>query len=150
MGNSYLEEVRSVSVPVFENDTFRRNVEYQLTEAVQKEIQNRTPYRLVQGPEADTILRGRIVEFRKDVLGETKFDDPRELQLSLMVQVTWEDRRTGRVLAEQEVPINPTLIPLASQGEFAPEVGQSMATGTQDSVDRLARRIVNMMEKPPF
>ena len=148
VGNGFNPDVKTVSVPIFENDTFRRGIEVQLTEAVQKEIQKRTPYRLAKGSNADTRLTGRIVQSRKDVLGENQFDDPRELQLALMIVTKWENLRTGEVLAVQEVPLSPTAIPLTSQTEFAPEVGQSLATGTQDSIDQLARRIVNMMETP--
>ena len=148
VGNGFNPDVKTVSVPIFENDTFRRGIEVQLTEAVQKEIKIRTPYRLAKGLNADTRLTGRIVQTRKDVLGENKFDDPRELQLSLMIVTKWENLRTGEVLAVQEVPLSPTAIPLTSQTEFAPEVGQSLATGTQDAIDQLARRIVNMMETP--
>uniref|UniRef100_A0A7C2NZA9 LptE family protein n=1 Tax=Schlesneria paludicola TaxID=360056 RepID=A0A7C2NZA9_9PLAN len=148
VGNAYGPEVRTIEVPVFQNDSFRRGIEYQLTEAVQKEIQTRTPYRLAKGPGADTRLTGRIVDIRKDVLGETQFDDPRELQLSLFIHVTWEDLRTGQLLASQEVPIQPQAIPLVGQAEFAPEVGQSLATATQDATERLARQIVNMLETP--
>lgn len=148
VGNAYGPEVRTVEVPIFQNDTFRRGLEYQLTEAIQKEIQTRTPYRLVSGPGADTRLTGRIVGARKNVLGETQFDDPRELQLSLFVVVTWEDLRTGQLLATQEVPLQPQAIPLTGQAEFAPEVGQSLATATQDATNRLAQQIVNMMETP--
>ncbi len=146
VGNGFNPDVKTVSVPIFENDTFRRGIEVQLTEAVQKEIQKRTPYRLAKGLDADTRLTGRIVQTRKDVLGENKFDDPRELQLSLMIVTKWENLRTGEVLAQQEIPLSPTAIPLTTQTEFAPEVGQSLATGTQEAVDQLARRIVNMME----
>lgn len=146
VGNGFNPDVKTVSVPIFENDTFRRGIEVQLTEAVQKEIQKRTPYRLAKGLNADTRLTGRIVQTRKDVLGENNFDDSRELQLSLMIVTKWENLRTGEVLAQQEIPLSPTAIPLTTQAEFAPEVGQSLATGTQDALDQLARRIVNMME----
>lgn len=148
VGNTFGPEVRTVDVPIFQNDTFRRGIEYQLTEAVQKEIQTRTPFRLANGPNADTRLTGRIVDFRKNVLGETQNDDPRELQVSLYVVVTWEDLRTGQLLATQEVPLQPQAIPVQGLAEFAPEVGQSLATATQDATDRLARQIVNMMEVP--
>jgi hypothetical protein len=147
-GNIYGPEVRTVEVPIFQNDTFRRGIEYQLTEAVQREIQSRTPFRLAKGRGADTRLTGRIVDTRKDVLGETRWDDPRELQLSLAIRVTWEDLRTGHVLAQQDVPLQPDALPLTGQAEFAPEVGQSLATATKDSVQRLATQIVNMMEVP--
>jgi len=148
VGQSYSPELRTVSVPIFENTGYRRGIEFQLTEAVQKEITRRTPYRLARGPEADTRLSGKIVDVRKDVLGETSQDDPRELQLTYLVRVSWEDLRNGQILAQQEVPIAPADIPLIGQAEMAPEVGQSLATATQEAVDRLARRIVDMMEVP--
>lgn len=148
VGQSYSPELRTVSVPIFENAGYRRGIEFQLTEAVQKEITRRTPYRLAKGPEADTRLSGKIVDVRKDVLGETSQDDPRELQLTYLVRVSWEDLRNGQILAQQEVPIAPADIPLIGQAEMAPEVGQSLATATQEAIDRLARRIVDMMEVP--
>ena len=148
VGNAFGPEVRTVEVPVFQNETYRRGLEYQLTEAVQREIQTRTPYRLSKGPGTDTRLTGRIVGAGKSVLGETQYDDPRELQLTLYVVVTWEDLRTGQLLASQEVPLQPNAIPIVGQAEFAPEIGQSLATATQDVTERMARQIVNMMETP--
>jgi hypothetical protein len=148
VGNAYSPQITSVNVPIFRNDTFRRGIEYQLTEAVQREIRTRTPFKLVDGDEAQTRLSGRIVEIRKDVLGETTWDDPRELQFSLMVHVTWEDLRSGEVLAREQAPLETGSTALSSQAELAPEVGQSLATATADSTSRLAKRIVNMMETP--
>ena len=49
-----------------------------MTEAVQKEIQNRTPYRLARGTDADTRLTGRIVQVRKGLIELT---DDRDLAL---------------------------------------------------------------------
>lgn len=148
LGNGFSPNLKTVSVPIFENDTYRRGLEYQLTEAVQKEIQNRTPYRLARGTDADTRLTGRIVQVRKDVLGENNNDDPRQLQFSILVRVTWENLRTGEILAQQEVPVAPEAIPLMGQAGFAPELGQSQATATQTAVDQLAKHIINMMESP--
>jgi hypothetical protein len=148
VGNGFSPDIKSVSVPIFENDTQRRGLEYQLTEAIQKEIQNRTPFRLTKGERADTELSGRIVQVRKDVLGEDAQDDPRQLQLSIMVRVTWKNLRTNEILAQQEVPVAPEAIPLQAQAGFAPELGQSQATATQTAVNQLAKHIVNLMEVP--
>lgn len=148
LGNGFSPDIKTVSVPTFENDTYRRGLEFQLTEAVQKEIQNRTPYRLARGNDADTRLTGRIVQVRKDVLGENNNDDPRQLQFSIMVRVTWENLRTGEILAKEEVPVAPEAIPLMSSAGFAPELGQSQATATQMAIGKMAKHIVNMMEAP--
>lgn len=148
VGKSFVRDIKTVDVPIFDNDTNRQGIEKQLTEAVQKEITKRSPYRLAKGLEADTRLTGRIVSLRKDVLGETAQDDARELQISMMVKVTWEDIRSGQILAQEELPLSPDAIPLTSQAEFSPESGESLATAMDDVFKTMARRIVNLMEAP--
>ncbi|MGE3998657.1 MAG: hypothetical protein AB7I48_00445, partial [Planctomycetaceae bacterium] len=111
-------------------------------------IQQRTPYRLSKEPGADTRLTGHIVEIRKDLLTENRYDDPRELQFSLAVEVRWEDLRNGQVLAQRQVPLGKNAAQLIAETSFAPELGHSLATAAQDTVDQLARQIVGMMEAP--
>jgi hypothetical protein len=148
IGPQFNTDIHTVAVPIFKNDSDRRGLEFELTEAVQKQITTRTPFRLVHEADADTILRGRVVSVRKQTMGRTGFDDARELQLNVVCEVSWEDVRTGRILAEQNLQIAPDLIPLSAQAEFAPEVGQSLATARAEAFDRLARNIVDMMEVP--
>ena len=148
VGAPYDPEIRSVYVPVFGTESDRRGFEFLLTEAVQKEIQDRSHFRLAKPPYADTQLTGRIVQIRKDVVGETEFDDPRELQLSIFIEVTWQDLRHGTILCQEQIPLAPEIVQLRGQAEFAPEVGQSLATASTQATDRLARQIVNMMESP--
>ena len=148
LGAPFSPEIRSVHVPIFKSSSSRRFLEYQLTESVQKLIQQRSNMRLVKEEEADTRLTGRIVDLKKTALGQTQFSDARELQVNLQVEVTWEDLRTGKILAQQRVPLPPEMMQLAAQGEYAPEVGQSLATADQTAIDRLARNIVDMMESP--
>jgi hypothetical protein len=148
VGAPFSPEIRSVHVPLFNSGSNRRFLEYQLTEAVQKQIQQRSHFRLVKESDADTRLTGRIIDLRKNALGQTRNSDARELQVNLQVEVTWEDIRSGQILAQQRVALPPELLQLAAQAEFAPEVGQSLATADQTAVNRLARNIVDMMEVP--
>lgn len=148
VGSPYSAEIRTIHVPMFTSDTNRRGLEYQLTEAVQKQIQMRTHFRLVKEQQADTRLTGKLVTSRKSVLGLTQNSDPRELQLNLQVEITWVDQRTGEILRQQPVDIPPELVQIASQAEFAPEVGHSLATAEQQAIERLARTIVDLMEMP--
>jgi outer membrane lipopolysaccharide assembly protein LptE/RlpB len=147
LGTPMVPGVRTVHVPVFKSESFRRNLDYLLTEAVQKEVRNRGGYRLEDAETADTILRGRIVEIRKTPLLENRFDDPRELQLMVGAEVTWIDRRSGQILQQQTFPVGPELTQ-ASSVSFAPEVGHSLATAQQESATRLASRIVDLLEAP--
>lgn len=148
LGSPQVGNVRTVHVPIFESASFRRNMDYLLTEAVQREIRTRTAYRLADEQTADTILNGRIVEIRKSPLSETRYDDARELQLLLGVEITWLDRRTGAILQQHTFPLGDARTHAASQASFAPEVGHSMATVQQDAAQRLAEQIVDLMEAP--
>lgn len=148
LGTPMVQGVRTVHVPIFKADSFRRNLDYLLTEAVQKEIRTRSGYRLDEAETADTILRGRIVEIRKTPLSENRYDDPREVQLLVGAEVTWIDRRSGQILQQQTFPLGPELTQQASSVSFAPEVGHSLATAQAESATRLAARIVDLLEAP--
>ena len=80
-GPSTVQGVRTIHVPVVQSQTFRRNIDYLLTEAIQTEIKNRSGYQLADAGIADTVLQCKIVDARKNPLSETRFDDVRELQL---------------------------------------------------------------------
>ena len=148
IGPAHDAQLTTISVPIFRNETFRRQLEFPLTEAVQKEIQKRTAMRIVHGSEAQTRLTGTIVDVGKTVLGENRFDDPRELQLGMTIRVKWEDLRNGRIISQQDVLLDTNTVSLFAQSDFAPEVGHSLATATQDSIEQTARRIVDMMDAP--
>ena len=149
VGQSFGAPVRTVAVPTFQNESFRRGLEQQLTEAVHREIQNRTPFRLARDEaSADTRLVGRIVQAEKYALTPTPFGDPRQLQLNLAVEVRWEDLRTGQVIACQQMPLTPDAIALITESDFAPETGQSRATAERGAMDNMARQIVDLMESP--
>lgn len=148
IGPAHDPQLTTIAVPIFRNETFRRHLEYPLTEAVQKEIQKRTAMRIVHCSEAQTQLTGTIVDVGKTVLGENRFDDPRELQLGMTVRVKWEDLRNGTIISQQDVVLDANTVTLFTQSDFAPEVGHSLATAVQDSVEQTARRIVDMMDAP--
>lgn len=130
-------EIRTVYVPVFQSDDYRRYLGEQLTEAVIKELERRA-FKVVHRPDADSTLRGRIVSLDKRVLGEDANDFPRNLALELAVEVTWTDR-FGRVLMQHVV---------RHDASFVPEAGQSLATAQQQAIERTARQIVGRMEVP--
>jgi hypothetical protein len=147
LGAPYNPEVRTVHVPIFRSDSRRRGYEYQLTEAVQTKIKSRTPFRVVKEEDADTRLLGKITSVEKRMLGISGGGDARELQTDVAVEITWEDLRSGEVMQLGRVPA-PEIVKLQAQGDFAPEVGQSLATADREAIERLATRIVEMMEEP--
>lgn len=149
VGRSFDVPVQTVAVPTFGNESFRRGLEFQLTEQVQREIQNRTTFRVVRDDlAADTRLVGQIVRADKRSLTQSPFGDPRQLEFQMAVQVEWQDVRTGRNIAEYQIPVPAGAIALLTAQDFAPETGQSRATAEREAVANMARQIVDLMETP--
>lgn len=135
-------------VPVFASRSYRRNLGERLTEAVVKEIESRTRYKVVHSPNADSVLTGSIESEYKDVLVEAPTDEPRESRLHLIVHVSWHDRRGDMIRPPLVVPVPPEIIDISGSATLVPEVGQSVAQSQQDAIQQLAARIVDMMEVP--
>jgi hypothetical protein len=92
--------IHTVRVPIFDNRTFRRGLEFQLTEAVVREINAKTPYRVVGCDQpADTELRGRIIGGTKGILNLNQLAEIREAETAVTVELSWIDLRTGEVLS---------------------------------------------------
>lgn len=138
--------IRTVHVPVIRDSTVRHNLGLQLTEAVIREIEQRTPYKVTADPSADTILKCEIVNEAKTVLAETYEDYPRALDAGVQIRASWTDRQ-GRLLFNNSIVPTDDLAILFTQNErFVPEAGQSVDTAMQQAIEDLAERIVDQME----
>ena len=62
--------VRTVYVEMFRSKEFRRDLEFQLTEALAKRILVDTDYKLADKNLADTMLSGEVLEVRQAVAGQ--------------------------------------------------------------------------------
>lgn len=142
----YRPDVHTVYVPMFESDSLRRNMGERLTEAVVKEIELKTPYKVVHRPDADTVLSGRIVVETKGIVAEQVDDIPRNIQTSLAVQVNWYDRQGEYLIQDSRFPFAPLDFVAVQSTYLTPEGGQSVATAHQEAIQRLAVQIVSRME----
>lgn len=144
----YPAEIRTVYVPVFDSATFRPGLGEQLTEAVVKEIEKRTPYKVVDSHSADSILTGQIVNDSKRLLIISPTDEGRELQTNLVVRVSWVDRQGELLRQGAPIPVPTSMTTVSGNGIVVPEAGQSIATGHTQAIERIATQIVSLMEAP--
>ncbi len=144
----YPAHIRTVYVPMFESNSFRRNLGERLTEAVMKEIELKTPYKVTGNPNADSVLTGEIIGETKRVVIQARTGQPRELQVNMQVQVSWIDHRGNPIRRTEFIPLPPELVDVGGTGNVIPQTGQSIATGHQQAVSRLAEQIVGLMEAP--
>ena len=147
-GSLYAPDVSTVYVPMIDSDSYRRDLGERLTEAVIKEIELKTPYKVVGTPDADSILSARLLTDTRRTLIENAYDDPRLSEVELRAEVTWLNRRRLPIAPAQSVVVPPELIVISQTSNLIPEIGQSVATSQQKAIERLAQQIVSTMEAP--
>lgn len=144
----YPPNIQTVHVPVFASESLRPDLGQRLTEAVIKQIELKSPFKVVGRDRADTVLEGRIVRDSRRVLVETINDDPRDYETSIRAQVAWTSNQGHAIQPEIVVPVPDALAEISQTTDLVPEVGQSVATAQQEAIERMAEQIVAMMEVP--
>jgi hypothetical protein len=136
-------DIQTVFVPIAISNTYRREMNLQLTELVQNEIKHRSPYKVVGTyEEADTVLDLKINYAEKNLVVENPFNLPLELNATVTVMAKW----THNPPTEAEKKRAPTMI--METTNFIPQVGESTTTAFYQVNQRIAQQIVDMMEKP--
>ena len=138
--------IRTVHVPIVRNDTFRHDLGVRLSEALVKEIERRTPYKVTGDPNADSTLTCRVANESKRVLTEVDTDDPRALDAALAVRATWTSRGGEVLMQNSVIPTDDLAITFGQDARFVPEAGQSIDSASQAAIENLAERIVSQME----
>ncbi len=132
--SAWPQGIRTVAVNLPDNTTANRRVDYEFIDALIKEIEARTPYKVTAPDRADTILTGRIRRVDHKQLSKSSLTGlSEEVTVSVTIDLTWTDLRTGETLLDLEsftshslfVPSNPTREPI-ELGEFG--VAQRLAT----------------------
>lgn len=137
----YPKKFRTVALPIFRNQSYMRSFEFDLADALVKEVEQMTPYKVTSEASADTVLRGTItaidmVELSKDPATGLA----NEMMVRMKVNFEWVDLRSGEAIVAREgvestalfVPSYPSREPL-ELGRFA-------------AVQLLARELVSSMQ----
>jgi hypothetical protein len=135
----YREDIQTVAIPIFTTRSFQRGVETSLTKALVSQLELRTPYKVVPRDRAQTILEGEVESVDVDVLSQNQ--DvllPQVQRLTIRVNFTWKDIRTGRILVERKS--------FAQSATYYPTLGEGRFVGTQSATEQLAIAIVQQLE----
>ena len=135
------EEVRSVYVEMFDSRSFRRGVEYELSDALAKRIEAETPYKIISSRDrADTIISGQILSIGESwVSSEREVGRALEKEVEVRAVVNWKNLKTGELLID-----NQSVSASASYSEWQ---NQGFRYASTLAANNLARRIVELMEK---
>lgn len=138
----YPDNIGTVGVPIFDNRTPYRAVEFDLTEALVKEIELRTPYKVVHPSKANTVLQGVITTIHQRVLSQRKIGGvPEEIEVTMIVNFEWKDTRTGDVLRDRKG------FPIATRHVPARPISEPFEVAQHRAAEVMAQNIVDSMQK---
>jgi hypothetical protein len=137
---SHDQALQTVHVPMFGNKTFFRGIEMELTDAITKEIQANTPWRVVGQGNADTVLTGMVTNSDLKAISTAEGSGlVQEQGVEIVLEFTWRNNRTGKVLVQRRN--------FKGADIFIPArlVGESLETGQNAAIQRLAKSVVDEM-----
>lgn len=135
-------DVKSVYLEMFDNRSFRRGIEYTVSDALAKRIEAQTPYKIVSSRDrADSVISGQLASAGESILTlEREIGRALEKEVVLTAVVNWKDLKTGRLMIN-----NDTVTAAATYSEFQ---GQDFTYASAVAANKLAQNIVELMENP--
>ncbi len=139
-GSLYRDDVHTVYVEMFESKSFYRQVEFDLTHAVCRQIEMQTPYQLSSDRNrADTILYGIVSNVDEGVLTQQRdLDRPTLKRITVTANVSWKDLRSGEFLVENRK--------FKFSADYPALAGESIESAIKQITNDMARQIVEIME----
>jgi hypothetical protein len=136
----YPQDIRSVRLEMFDNRSFRRGVEYTLSDALAKRIEATTPYKIVSSADrADSVMSGQLLSISESSLStERELARPLEKEVVLTATVNWKNLNTGQLMINSR-----TVTAAASYSDFQ---NQDFTYASALAANKLAQNIVELME----
>jgi hypothetical protein len=133
---SFRDDIKTVSVPMWENTTFDHGFEAVLTDALVKEIHRTTPWRVAKSGE--TTLSGTVTSSELRKLSTNRDSGlVQEVGYEVGVRFDWTMNRDGEVLvARRNFRAAEGFVP-------SPGAGERSEIGRQAVADELAKQIVS-------
>lgn len=100
--SSALGDVKTVAVPLFENQTTENGLRERLTDQLSQALVNDNTLRVVRESQADAIIRGVVVSYSREAYTYSRAEVVSEYICRIGVDVRFENRRSGKALWEDK------------------------------------------------
>jgi len=135
------EDVSSVCLEMFDNQSFRRGVEFELSDALAKRIEVDTPYKIVSDSDrADSVISGQIVSIGELALSiDPEIGTILEKEVEVWAVVNWKNLKTGQLMMDH--------LSVSASASYSTYQQQDFKYASTLAANNLARKIVELMER---
>ncbi len=101
-GSTLPSHIKTVAVPLFTNRTTQYGIEEKLTESLINALVRDNTLKVVPEGRADSVLRGSIVDYKKEAYTFDENENVKEYIVRIYVTASFEDLRKKRELWKEE------------------------------------------------
>ena len=131
--------IRTLAVPVFANRTLEFNLEQEVTTKIVDRFVANNRLRIVPEKDADAVLVGEILEYRKSVYGFSREEQAQEYLVSIVAAIVLKDRvRNKELWSASRMTGSATYFTQATAGQTV----KTETEGRQAAVDEIARQVL--------
>ncbi|OGC94758.1 MAG: hypothetical protein A2W25_03075 [candidate division Zixibacteria bacterium RBG_16_53_22] len=99
---SALGSVRSLAIPLFENETTESGIRERLTDQLAQAFVNDNTLKVVREQQADAIMHGSVVSYVLDPYSYSQAEVVSEYICRIGLNVTFVNRKTGKAIWEEK------------------------------------------------
>jgi hypothetical protein len=89
-------------VPIFANETLEKGIEERLTSEIIDVLQENRSLTLTQERTADSVLLGKVVDYRRTVSSYNQSEEVQEYKVEIIISVEYEDRKKRKTLWKED------------------------------------------------
>ncbi len=96
------QHLKTIAVPLFENETSEYTLEQDVTDAVIQRFVSDGHLRVVDEKSADCVIKGKITQYRNAVFGISNAELAQEYRVTIAVSVVFKDQVKNREIWHDE------------------------------------------------
>ncbi|MFQ5824440.1 MAG: LptE family protein [bacterium] len=133
--SSGASHIRTVSIPIFQDQTSEFGVKEKLTDAVINEFTRDNTLKITDRRNSDSIIEGTILRITDRAGAFTSDERVQDIKIYITVKVKYEDLKKRKLIWEEDI---------TQWGTFNPDEGpQSREKGIDEAVEKIANEILN-------
>ena len=131
--------LKSVAIPLFENETSEYTLEQEVTDAVVQRFVSDNHLRVVDEKSADCVVKGKITEYRNAVFGISNAELAQEYRVTIGVSVVFKDQVKNREIWRDDIVKTANYYVQAVPGQQA----KTELDGRKEAIQKIADEILS-------
>ena len=131
--------LKSIGIPLFENETSEYTLEQAVTDAVVQRFVTDNHLRIVDEKTADCVIKGKITQYRNTVFGISNAELAQEYRVTIGVEVVFKDQVKNREIWRDEIVKTANYYVQAVPGQQA----KTELDGRKEAIQKIADEILS-------